>query len=538
MLRRESALAVCWSFLLPAIVLGPTLYATLIGVPDMRFTGNLEFFAYDTNTYLAWIEQGREGWFLFMDRYTTEPTSHCFFHPVFLALGWLIRVTGLPVLGVWVVARFATAVAAVYCIWILLRRALGERRQAVIALLLVTLGAGIGWVNRYTDTDLVDATDFWMPELTVYQSLRWPILWPLALVLMTTYFTNVVEALTSGSRRATICAGLCFAAVAFVHPYHVVTFAVVPGVFLGLRYVLARKFEWRWLYNYVLIGVMAAPPALLQMAVTRIDPVLYLHLQNTTLSPAPTAYLAGFGPILLLLALFGVREAWRGNDRSRFAVIWLVVGALLLYFPVPFNRRLVTGLMIPVGLLASYPVEAALARILGKEPTSERLVAAVCALVLLVTSILPTNLYASSDDWERARAGAYPYYVSNDLARAFEWLRNAPEGVVVAEGWTSNLVPAFAGQVVYAGHWAQTIDYGTKLGEVRAVLAGEVTVDEGRRYFVERGVRYLLIGPAERELSGGEIDPEAFGRVVFRSGDVEVVELGAIAALPVPLQPL
>jgi hypothetical protein len=524
--RRETLLAACWSLLLPAIVLGPTLYATVIGAPGMRFTGNLEFFAYDTNTYLAWIEQGREGWFYFMDRYTTETTSHCFFHPVFLGLGWLIRATGLPLLGVWIGARVVTAVAAVWFIYLFLRRALGERRQALVALLLVTLGAGLGWVNRYTDSDIVDATDFWMPELTVFQSLRWPILWPLALVLMTTYFANVVEALTAGTRRATIRAGLCFAAIAFVHPYHVVTFTLVPAAFLAVQFVLAPRFEWRWLRNYMVIGAMAAPPVLYQTAVTRIDPVLFLHLQNSTLSPPPTAYLAGFGPILLVLAALGGRAAWRGGDHARLAVVWLVVGALLLYFPVPFNRRLVTGLMIPVGLLASYPLDHAISKLLGPRPNGLRVAAAACALVLVVVAILPTNLYASNDDWRRAVEPEFPSYVSEEMAGALEWLREAPPGVVVADGWTSNLVPAFAGQRVYAGHWAQTIDFGTKVDRIRALFEDRMSDDEIRRFLLDSGARYVLVGPAERELlSAGSFDPSSLGPVVFRRGDVEIVEV-------------
>jgi hypothetical protein len=523
--RRETTLAAAWSVLLTAIVLGPTLYAALVGAPGMHFTGSLEFFFYDTNTYIAWIQQGREGWFYFMDRYTTEPTSRCFFHPVFLALGWLVRVTGLPIVGVWVAARVLTAIGAVFCIYLFARRALGERRQAVVALVLITLGGGLGWINRVAGEDIVDATDIWMPELTVYQSLRWPILWTLALMLMTAYFANVVEALTSGSRRATILAGLAFAAIAFVHPYHVVTFAVVPAVFLAMRLVRGPTFEWRLVRNYVVIGLMAAPPALYQMVVARVDPVLYLHLQNATLSPPPTAYLAGFGPVLLALAALGLRGAWRESDLTRFAVVWLVVGALLLYFPVPFNRRLVTGLMIPVGLLASYPIEAAISRALGARPTRARAAAAACALALVVIAIVPTNLYASRDDWGRALNPSFPFFVSDDMARALEWLRTAPQGVVVADGPTSNLVPAFSGQTVYAGHWAQTIDYGTKLGEVRALLSGKQAPRASRRFLATRGARYVLYGPRERELSEGAFDPSALGPVRFRSGDVEIVEV-------------
>jgi hypothetical protein len=523
MFERDTLIAGAWAVVMTAIVSGPVVYAALAPPPGTQFSGSVEFYAYDSNTYLAWIRQASEGWWLLVDRYTTEPTGRCFFHPVFLALGLLVRLTGLPILAVWVVARVASAALATFCLFLFVRRAVGPGRQALIALATITLGGGIGWYWLVTDGSAA-STDVWMPELTFYQSLRWPFLWSIALVMMMAFFAAAAEAIASGSRRAALAAGLLFAAVALVHPYNVVTFTVVPGVFMATEALRNRRVDWSAVGNYVLIGLLAAPAILYQIAVVRIDPVLKLHSEVDMTSPGPFWYLTGFGPVLIALALFGLRPAWRGGPLARLAVVWAVAGALLLYSPVSFNRRLVTGLIIPVGILASYPAEAFVARVLTARPTRARVAAAAAAVALFLVAIVPTNALATREDWRSALYGRYPVYIDRDLTGAFEWLRAAEPGVVVADENLGNLVPAFTGQTVYAGHWAQTVDYGLKLRKVNRLLAGRMAPGELSRFLIESRARYILYDPRPRGGSG-RFDPASLGQVRYDNPTARVVEI-------------
>jgi hypothetical protein len=523
--------AAAWALLLTAIVLGPIVYGAFADAPGSQFTGSVEFYSYDSNTYMAWIRQASEGWWLLVDRYTTEPTGRCFFHPVFLALGLVVRLTGLPILTVWVAVRVLSSVAAAFCLFLFLRRAVGPGRHALIALAITTLGAGLGWYTFLFD-DAFNSTDVWMPELTFYQSLRWPFLWAIALVMMMGFFAAAVDAITVPSCRAAMAAGVVFAAMALIHPYNVVTFTVVPGVFLLTEALRARRLDRRAVANYVVMGLVAAPAVLYQIALVRIDPVLKIHAQVDMASPVVGWYLAGFGPVLIVLALLGVRGAWRGGPLARFAVVWLAAGALLLYFPVSFNRRLAMGLMIPVGILASYPIEDLVSRLLGARPTAARVASATAVFLLVLASIAPTNLLATREDWRNALYGGFPVYISEDLAGAFEWLRNAPPGVVVAEGGVGNLIPAFTGQTVYAGHWAQTIDYGAKQGRIDRLLDGELAPGEITRFLIDSHVRYIIYHPFEVDGSTGAFDPATLGNVRYRSETVEIVEVSSRPSQP------
>jgi hypothetical protein len=501
-------------------------------VPGKQFTGSVEFFYYDSNTYLAWIQQGIEGWWLFKDLYTTETAGRFIFHPVFLAVGLLVRVTGLPLMAAWVLARLVCSMAAVACLYLFLRRAVGPGRLALVAFALITLGSGFGWYKLLVDESF-ESADVWMPELTFYQSLRWPFLWAIALILMMGFFAAVVDAIVSGSRRSAVAAGLMFACMAFAHPYHVVTFTIVPGVFLALEALRDRRLDRRAVQNFAITGLVAAPAVLYQMAVARIDPAMRYHSGIDMTSPPAATYVAGFGLVLIVLAVLGLPRAWRGGPLARFSIVWAVVGSLLLYFPVMFNRRLATGLIIPVGILAAHTVEEIVANIAGASPTPARRAAAAAVFLLILASVVPTNLLATRQDWISATSGEFPAYISEDLAASLDWLRAAPRGVVLAARDFDNLVPAFTGQTVYAGHWAQTIHNDPKAEQIYAMLAGELPPAEVRRFLDASGARYLVFGPREREISGGAFDPTTLGPVRYENETVQIIEIRNEAA-PVP----
>lgn len=528
MIRRDVPLAAAWALLLTTLILSPQLYSLLVGVPDSVFTGNLVFFSGDTNSYLSWVRQGAEGNLFFADRYTTETTGQCFFHPVFLVIGTIERVTGADARVLWTTAQYVLAVVAAFTCYLFIRKALGAGRQALIAFLLVTLNSGLGWYTHYHDITF-ESADYWMPELTFYQSLRWPVLWSLALMLMVGYFTAVSKALGAGSRKATIAAGFAFLGIAFVHPYHVVTFTVVAGVFVFVEALrnLREPGLWQRFASYVTIGAMAAPAVLMQYAVAHTDPVLAAHSAVATISPPPHVYVAGLGPIILVLAITGFFWAIRRSPLERLVAIWAVVGALLLYAPLPFNRRLATGLVIALGVLASYPLEAIVERILRPGATRARVASATAVVVLVLAAVSPTSFMVTMFDWERVSPNEYPAYVSPSEWEAIRWLASAPRGPVVSHPTLANIIPGHTGLVVYAGHWAQTLDFGTKADEIARLYRGELAPADLRRMLVESRARYVVYGPSEMALTGdaGFFNPAALGPVVFDNGAVRITEV-------------
>lgn len=70
----------------------PYLYAAFHHPTNKIFTGIHNINPGDTYSYVAWIEQAKEGESLFQDLYTTEKQEVLLFHPVFFSLGLLARI--------------------------------------------------------------------------------------------------------------------------------------------------------------------------------------------------------------------------------------------------------------------------------------------------------------------------------------------------------------------------------------------------------------------------------------------------------------
>lgn len=70
----------------------------------------------DSNTYLAWVQQGARGRLLFEDLYTTETGRMPVFLPLFLAMGLVSRATGLAPMTVYHLFRLVEGVHLPICL--------------------------------------------------------------------------------------------------------------------------------------------------------------------------------------------------------------------------------------------------------------------------------------------------------------------------------------------------------------------------------------------------------------------------------------
>jgi asparagine N-glycosylation enzyme membrane subunit Stt3 len=228
--------------------------------------------------------------------------------------------------------------------------------------------------------------------------------------------------------------------------------------------------------------------------------------QNQTPSPPPLDYVLGYG-LLLILAFFGVRAAWkRRSIYDVLLIVWIVLTLPMLYAPIPLQRRLALGLHIPIGLLAAWGVT---------ELVRARWPRRVLIGVTLLTSIfLELTLFAGA-------AGRDPHiYLTTNEYAALQWLEQhaSPEAVVLSSPEMGGFVPAFAGQRVVYGHPYETVNARQREQEVKGFFAG--TLDRAGLLH-EYDVAFIIVGPRERAL--GQIDPAALPlEETFTAGDVKV----------------
>ena len=86
----------------------PYVAAALRTPSDHIFTGVLSAYD-DTFTYYAWMREGANGHLLMCDPFTSEPQRCEFFLPLWAVLGFISRVTNIPIPATFHIARVLAA---------------------------------------------------------------------------------------------------------------------------------------------------------------------------------------------------------------------------------------------------------------------------------------------------------------------------------------------------------------------------------------------------------------------------------------------
>ncbi len=148
---------------------------------------------------------------------------------------------------------------------------------------------------------------------------------------------------------------------------------------------------------------------------------------------------------------------------------------------------------------------------------------------LIVTFCSMTPIFLLLMPLPVVMAGDRRFYLEGGEWAVLEWLRDEAESnaVVLCSPQTGVFVPAWAGQPVVYGHPFETVDAKRREAQVKAYWTGEMNLAEQESFLRENRVRYVLVGPREREGRERSEKDELWGDLVFEAGDVRVYQVGA-----------
>lgn len=548
---RELVAVLAWGLVMAALTAAPYLWAIERAPENAQFQGFI-WGVDDGNVYLSWIRQAAEGRILLRNQYTTQPQNPHFFNIFLQALGRITAWTGRHPAVIFHAARLVGVVALLVCIYLLVAFLSPRRAVRWAALLLASLGSGLGWLVALmarSRPDYLLATlrppDYapppphtWqtMPEAVTFLSM---LLNPLFVWSMAVMCLVLIAALIAVERRSSGWAAVVGGLLLLVGNMHTYDVAVLHGALVVYALVmirLGRLSRREAVVGYAIILAISAPAPFWAWWAARQDPAYQAKVDTPTLSPPPLDFAMGYG-LILLLAIAGAAYALRcrtEEPRLLLPVCWAGVNALLIYAPVPFQRKLAEGLHIPLCVLAavalvlmivprltrSVPAEsepesgalAAEARLhasLGPGRSSRTTPALVVALAVVLT--MPSNALFVADCLanvaDNNRALLYvlqpPIYLSFDEVRGLKYLaRHAdPDDIVLCSSLTGSYVPVRARCLVVAGHWAETLHFAewvSYIGEYfRPGRSAQALEAATRRV----GATWVVYGPQEALLA-------------------------------------
>jgi hypothetical protein len=517
------------------IVLGlaslPYLVGALAAGPDRIFTG-LQVSPLDGLTYLAKMRLGYNGEWLFRLTFTPEEGQGVFLLTHFMALGQVARLTGLPLIVVYHLARLLGGFALLWMIYQLIARVTDASDLRRRTWWIVALSSGVGWCAALLGHG--DAADLTIPESNTFYSLIANAHFALAAAIMIAMFILILEMYSFLIRRMI---GLTFLSLvlAIIQPFALVAVYGVAGVTLLMlwwrnsrthlaqraaqleagvrreRNVVQSKdasaFPCLQFLAAFITGLITAPLLIGIYSATQTDVLMRAwSAQNLTLSPPPLDYVLGYG-LLWIFAFFGARSAWRRkSDWDVLLLVWIIVTLPMLYMPFPLQRRLSLGLHVPIGILAA----AGLTELVRSKWPRRALI----GVTLLTSLFIELALFGG------AAVRDSRIYLTTNEAAALNWLQaNVPQDtVVLASPEMGGFIPAFAGQRVVYGHPFETVDAQRREQEVRDFFAGKIDQIQMLR---DNQVAYVFSGPREQKL--GAINTARLPLdEVFAAGDVIV----------------
>lgn len=500
----------------------PYLIAWLLTPLNTTFSGIL-IHPEDGFSYLAKMRQGAAGAWLIHLPYAPQGHAPALLFPYHVLLGHIAYWLGFPLIAVYHGARVLNGAALLIAVYGLAAALFPQVTLRRTATLIATFTSGLGWLV-FPFGHLTP--DLRVPESTILYAMLANAHFPMAMAALAIALGGHHLALSvSGGWRWAWIAGAAAALAVALLPFLAVT---VGAVILGRVLLVAwptRCLPIREVGLALPVAILSAL-ALTGPAVGLLsDPVLQAWTaQNLTLSPPPWEYLIGYG-LPGLGALAGAVVLWRAPQTAgippgarALLLSWFFVGALLLYAPLPFQRRLTAGYSLPLALLAALGVQYVLLPWLKARPGRS------LVTMLLVMLSLPSSLAVLTLPAPGALQLREPFYISDDDRAAFAWLEAAtsPDTVVLAGPRHGNQLPALAGTRVFWGHPFETPQSEERRAAVRRFFSSDLSEEERHPWLLDTSISFVYYGIEEQQF--GPWNPEAadYLRQTFTSGPVRV----------------
>ena len=513
-MKKYTLSAILLSVLVVLASSAPILYFYLHPQDNLVFLGRRYVNSQDVYTYVSFIEQAKQGRTLFENLYTTEAQSPSLLRPSYLGIGKLAQLTSMPAIGGYHLARIFLSFLFCLILYRFLRHFFKDENGRFLAYALILTASGLGWlVARWSNT----ATDLWIPEGNTFMMLGEAPHFILSQILMLAGFDSFLSYLKDRKLWRIILAAVLFLALSFEHPFNLVIIA--PTLFLTALWSQIP------LLTALSIAVSSALGLGYQYYTTLANPILASwQAQNILLSPTPSAYLLGYG-IILILGLIAA-EKWLqtkvSSSSSKFLLTWVGVTLLLLYIPLSFQRRLVEGLHVALGILATSGL------LLWTGRYRERLAGQLIALtigVLSLTSIY--NLYTDFKAIGKDQAGNHYYHLSGDEQAAIAWLgrETSSDDVILSNWFNGNLIPGLIGRKVYLGHQIQTTDWDGKNRSLD-VFVHNTDPSLSQKFLKDHGVTYVFLSKNDILTQNG-LKPENYRELksVYSQNEVTIYKV-------------
>ena len=272
----------------------PYLYAFQQNDSEWQFGGFL-INPVDGHSYLAKMEIGQRGSWIFRLPYTAEPGDGAYLFLFYIFLGHTARLIGAEKVIVFHAARVMSALILGLTIWNLIRKIFVDQEDRKMAALIIMFGSGLGWIAVLGG---LFTSDFWVAEAYPFLSAYTNPHFTLGLAIMTWM-------LTPESNISWVISSIMGLVLAVIQPFAIVIVILVLAARVLIEIITKKNVDWKqiikWpsLWSLVGIGLSGGVYLVYQYTAILTDPVLTIwNDQNLTPSPGFLDLAISFSPAL------------------------------------------------------------------------------------------------------------------------------------------------------------------------------------------------------------------------------------------------
>lgn len=520
----------------------PYIFAYLTTPDDHFYYGKNSMISGDISVYYSYINQVKEGNWLFKNYYSIENQPIGTLNIFWLTAGLVAKIFDLSAIFVFQMYRILMVPLLMFILYLFIAYIQPEKIKRKISLIFLCFGSGVGayavriWpdIYYYGNENMYNwPADLWVAEGSLFTAIYNSGHFILSLSLMIFFFLLMLLAVENWRYKYSIFAGLVGLLWFNFHPYYFPLVFLVTFCYYAILFFKTRKLQI--LYYYLIALALCLPSVLYHYYLIATDFVIGGRAgQNITLTSPLIFVIFGFG-CLLYLSFLGLYLVIRNkqlfeNNKTLFIVCWFIVGIVIIYSPIFFQRRLVFGLQIPVVLLSCeiiYFLKNKLNKFFSKfRPAINRKLfyPIYFGLFILLFGISP--LYIITRDFHYFSSRQRSYYLPNDLEIIVDWLKgnNSDNKVILSDPFYSNLLPGFINQKVYCGHTHETIFFDEKNKNINEYYLNQKTIIEEMNFIEENDIGYLINTNFVNEFFNFNPKMKFYWKEVFKSGEITIYE--------------
>ncbi|MBI9034942.1 MAG: hypothetical protein JEZ03_10775 [Bacteroidales bacterium] len=466
----------------------------------------------DGNSYLAKMSMGYSGEWTFSLPYTANAPSNVVLFVFYLFLGHIARLTQLPLILVFHLARLFSSLLLLTSINSLIEKfQMIDESNRIKMLAVLVFGSGMGWIVLMTGAI---TSDFWVAEAFPFLSSFTNPHFPFSLFLM----IELLLAIQKNDHRFRKFGklGLFSLLLSIVLPFGLGIVLMIEICVQVWNFISRRKIK---IYEFCMIALCGLPFVVYDFLITLNDPYIEAwNAQNLTPSPPIWDILISFSP-LLFFSILGTTKIFKNKNPSgleKSLIVWLFAGLALINIPFSLQRRFMLGLYIPIAILG----------FIGFQELSKKLAffrKSISWIILLICIGL-TNILIIFGGISGVAKNNTRLTISRDEMDAMLWLRNNSEkdDIVLASADIGLLIPVYSANDVIYGHPFETLNGMEEQQFVKDVFSGMINEEELKQIIDTRKIDYIFYGEREK-VFGGRIDFGEF-HTVYSNETVNIYE--------------